>query len=60
MTPEPDSPGSVRSPDDWNTAIRAFWQRLAGRTPNPVERVEYERLLTGWAAAVQDEIVKAA
>jgi hypothetical protein len=60
MTPEPNCLGSARSSDEWNESIRAFWSRLAGRTPTPEERGEYEQLLVEWTAAVQAEIVAAA
>lgn len=60
MTPEPISPGSVRSAADWNEAIRRFWQALAGRRPTPEERAEYEQLLAGWAAADRAEMATAA
>ncbi|MFF0138562.1 hypothetical protein ACFYRN_19230 [Streptomyces sp. NPDC005227] len=52
MTPNPDSPGSVRSADELNDAIRALWIRAAGRTLTPNERSEYERLVAEWAAAI--------
>jgi hypothetical protein len=60
MTPEPNCPGSARSSDDWNEAIRAFWSRLAGRPPTSEERAEYEGLLVEWVAAERAELVQAA
>jgi hypothetical protein len=60
MTPEPNCLGSARSSAVLNDRIRAFWSHLAGRTPSPEERAEYEALLVEWTAAVQAEIVEAA
>ncbi|MEV2217441.1 hypothetical protein AB0H86_39475 [Streptomyces sp. NPDC050997] len=40
MPHEPPTPASVRSVDDLNAGIRAFWQRLGGRTPSAEERAE--------------------
>lgn len=59
MSSEPRVPGSVRSADELNEAIRQLWARSGG-TLGPAERAEYERLVVAWADAVRAEIVEAA
>jgi len=59
MSPDPKSPGSVRSVADINDDIRDLWQR-AGGVLTPGQREEYGRLLGEYAAAVAARIVKAA
>lgn len=59
MSPDPSRPGSARSADQLNDAIRALWKRAGGRL-GPEERQEYEVLVVEWAAAVRAEIVEAA
>ncbi|MFF3891410.1 hypothetical protein [Streptomyces sp. NPDC001914] len=59
MSPDDPAPGSARSADDINEQIRALWLR-AGGTLSAEQRVEYERLVVAWAAAVQGEVLEAA
>ena len=59
MSPDPTVLGSALSADQLNEDIRDLWFR-AGGSLSPVERAEYERLLTRWAAALKAEIVEAA
>ncbi|WP_078508908.1 hypothetical protein [Streptomyces zinciresistens] len=59
MSPLSLSHGSVRSAAEVNEAIRALWLR-AGGSLSARERAEYELLVVEWAAAIRDEIVKAA
>ena len=59
MSPDPTDLGSALSADQLNEDIRDLWFR-AGGSLSPVERAEYERLLTRWAAALKAEIVEAA
>ncbi|EGX56993.1 hypothetical protein SZN_24980 [Streptomyces zinciresistens K42] len=49
----------MRSAAEVNEAIRALWLR-AGGSLSARERAEYELLVVEWAAAIRDEIVKAA
>ncbi|MEU5688942.1 hypothetical protein DEJ48_33625 [Streptomyces venezuelae] len=57
LTPQPH--GSVRSSAELNERIRGLWLRAGGRL-SAEQRREYEQLVTEWAAAVREEIVKAA
>ncbi|MEV7196012.1 hypothetical protein AB0N81_30025 [Streptomyces sp. NPDC093510] len=57
LTPPPH--GSVRSSVELNERIRGLWLRAGGRL-SAEQRREYERLVTEWAAAVREEMVKAA
>ncbi|QEV16895.1 hypothetical protein CP975_04735 [Streptomyces alboniger] len=57
LTPPPR--GSVRSSVELNERIRGLWLRAGGRL-SAEQRREYEQLVTEWAAAVREEIVKAA
>ncbi|MET7362012.1 hypothetical protein ABZS76_26745 [Streptomyces sp. NPDC005562] len=57
LTPPP--PGSARSSVELNERIRDLWLRTGGRL-TPEQRREYEHLVTEWAAAVREEMVKAA
>ncbi|MGW6056217.1 hypothetical protein [Streptomyces sp. NPDC055189] len=42
-----------------NERIRGLWMRTGGRLTTE-QRREYEQLVTEWAAAVRQEVVKAA
>ena len=59
MSPEPGTPGSVRSAVAVNKDIRALMLRAGGHL-KPEDRVVYQRLIAEWAAAVRAEIVEAA
>ena len=59
MSPDPQTPGSVRPAKVLNELIRALWRR-AGGTLSAAERREYEALVVEWSAAVRAEIVEAA
>ncbi|GAB3002846.1 hypothetical protein GCM10023080_080600 [Streptomyces pseudoechinosporeus] len=52
MSPNPMTPGSVRSAAALNEQIRALWIRSGGSL-SPQERAEYELLVVQWAAAVR-------
>ncbi|MER5221090.1 hypothetical protein [Streptomyces flaveus] len=52
MSPDPMTPGSVRSAAALNEQIRALWIRSGGSL-SPQERSEYELLVVQWAAAVR-------
>ncbi|MGW0837590.1 hypothetical protein [Streptomyces prunicolor] len=54
MSPTTPSPGSVRSAALVNELIRDLWQRSGG-TLTAGQRLEYEQLVTEWAAAVRAE-----
>ncbi|WP_420712218.1 hypothetical protein [Streptomyces sp. NRRL S-920] len=49
----------MRSSVELNERIRGLWLRAGGRL-SAEQRREYEQLVTEWAAAVREEIVKAA
>ncbi|MFI1701940.1 hypothetical protein ACH419_39170 [Streptomyces bobili] len=55
MTPEPASPGSVRSAASVNAAIRAIVLRAQGRPWTHAERALYGLLLEEWAEALRRE-----
>ncbi|MFK4070615.1 hypothetical protein [Streptomyces sp. NPDC029674] len=55
----PPSHGSARSSVELNERIRGLWLRAGGRL-SAEQRREYEQLVTEWAAAVREEMVKAA
>ncbi|MCF3123896.1 hypothetical protein IPZ68_29925 [Streptomyces arenae] len=57
LTPPP--PGPVRSSVELNERIRGLWLRAGGRL-SAEQRREYEQLVTEWATAVREEVVKAA
>ncbi|MCX4668814.1 hypothetical protein OG453_19390 [Streptomyces sp. NBC_01381] len=57
LSPQPS--GSVRSAAELNERIRGLWLRADGRL-SPEQRREYEQLVTEWATAVREEVVKAA
>ncbi|MFH8613076.1 hypothetical protein ACH4D5_36980 [Streptomyces sp. NPDC018029] len=57
LTPPPY--GSARSSAELNERIRGLWLRAGGRL-SAEQRREYEQLVTEWAAAVREEMVKAA
>ncbi|MEV0256973.1 hypothetical protein AB0H82_22280 [Streptomyces sp. NPDC050732] len=57
LTPPPH--GSARSSAELNERIRGLWLRAGGRL-SAEQRREYEQLVTEWAAAVREEMVKAA
>ncbi|MEV5978284.1 hypothetical protein [Streptomyces sp. NPDC052114] len=57
LTPPPH--GSVRPSVELNERIRGLWLRAGGRL-TAEQRREYEQLVTEWAAAVREEVVKAA
>ncbi|MFE6158242.1 hypothetical protein ACFQ7F_04895 [Streptomyces sp. NPDC056486] len=57
LSPQPR--GSARSAAELNERIRGLWMRTGGRL-SAEQRSEYERLVTEWAAAVREEVVKAA
>ncbi|MGB8940077.1 MAG: hypothetical protein WCD21_07545 [Streptomyces sp.] len=57
LTPQP--PGSARSAAELNERIRGLWMRAGGRL-SVEQRREYEQLVTAWAAAVREEVVRAA
>ncbi|GAA3028798.1 hypothetical protein GCM10010448_08430 [Streptomyces glomeratus] len=59
MSPDSQSPGSVRSADDLNERIRALWLRSGGSL-SAQERAEYELLVVEWAAAMRGEVIEAA
>ncbi|GAB3166059.1 hypothetical protein [Streptomyces incanus] len=59
MSPDCVTPGSVRSAAEVNERIRALWLR-AGGSLSAQERAEYELLVVEWAAAIRDQVVKAA
>ncbi|MGY0066046.1 hypothetical protein ACWZEH_04245 [Streptomyces sp. QTS137] len=59
MSPDSVTPGSARSAAEVNEHIRALWLR-AGGSLSAQERAEYELLVVEWAAAVRDQVVKAA
>jgi hypothetical protein len=59
MSPDSVAPGSVRSAAEVNEQIRALWLR-AGGSLSTQEREEYELLVVEWAAAIRDEVIKAA
>ncbi|MDQ0954140.1 hypothetical protein QFZ24_008063 [Streptomyces phaeochromogenes] len=59
MSPNSVSPGSARSAAALNEQIRALWIR-AGGSLSAQERAEYELLVVQWAAAIRDEVIKAA
>ncbi|OON77361.1 hypothetical protein [Streptomyces tsukubensis] len=59
MSPNPLTPGPVRSASAVNEQIRSLWLRAGGHLTTD-QRVEYERLVTEWAAAVRAEVVRAA
>lgn len=54
MSPEAVTPGSVRSAAQLNQDIRDLWQRAGGQL-SATQRLEYQLLVTRWAAAVQAE-----
>lgn len=60
MAPNPDCPGSVRSADVVNAAIRAIVVGARGRRWTQAERALYGLLLEEWEAAVRAEVVEAA
>ncbi|WP_372459928.1 hypothetical protein [Streptomyces anatolicus] len=49
----------MRSSVELNERIRGLWLRASGRL-TAEQRREYEQLVTEWAAAVREEMVKAA
>jgi hypothetical protein len=56
MPPPPAAPGpDARTSAQVNAAIRALLTPRWGRGLPPDERVEYERLLAEWTAAVRAE-----
>ncbi|MGW5867624.1 hypothetical protein ACWFRJ_36410 [Streptomyces sp. NPDC055239] len=57
LSPQPR--GSARSAAELNERIRGLWMRTGGRL-SAEQRSEYEQLVTEWAAAVREEVVKAA
>lgn len=59
MSPDPQTPGFVRSVAAINDDIRALWAS-AGAVLTPHQREEYEQLLREYAVAVAARIVKAA
>ncbi|MBA4860639.1 hypothetical protein H1V43_04450 [Streptomyces sp. PSKA54] len=59
MSPSPQPSGSVRSASAVNEQIRELWLR-AGGTLSAEERVEYEKLVMEWAAAVRCGVGEAA
>ncbi|MFE9926776.1 hypothetical protein ACFYQA_36095 [Streptomyces sp. NPDC005774] len=59
MSPDCVTPGSVRSAAEVNEHIRALWLR-AGGSLSAQERAEYELLVVEWAAAIREQVVKAA
>ncbi|MGC0342374.1 hypothetical protein [Streptomyces sp. SLBN-8D4] len=59
MSPDSVTRGSVRSAAEVNEQIRALWMR-AGGTLSSQERAEYELLVVEWAAAIRDDVIKAA
>ncbi|MEU6368801.1 hypothetical protein ABZ876_24425 [Streptomyces sp. NPDC046931] len=59
MSPDSQTPGSVRSADDLNERIRALWLRSGGSL-SAQERAEYELLVVEWAAAMRGEVIEAA
>ncbi|MEU6680065.1 hypothetical protein [Streptomyces sp. NPDC046853] len=59
MPLNPQTPGSARSAAELNERIRGLWMRTGGRL-SAEQRREYEKLVTEWAAAVREEIVRAA
>jgi hypothetical protein len=59
MTPDPVSPGSVRSEADINEDIRALYERAGGPLSDE-QRVEYRRYLAEYAAAVRERMAAAA
>lgn len=59
MTPDPVSPGSVRSVADINDDIRALYLRARGLLTDE-QRVEYRAYLAEYATAVRERITTAA
>ncbi|MFJ8946100.1 hypothetical protein ACIRG4_23175 [Streptomyces sp. NPDC102395] len=59
MSPSSVVRGSVRSASEVNEQIRALWQRTGGSL-SAQDRSEYELLVVEWAAAVRDDVVRAA
>ncbi|QKW05362.1 hypothetical protein HUT18_02200 [Streptomyces sp. NA04227] len=59
MPPTDDPRGSARSAAEVNEQIRSLWLRAGGRLSSE-QRREYELLVTEWAVAMREEIVKAA
>jgi hypothetical protein len=59
MSPDSVTRGSVRSAAEVNEEIRALWLR-AGGSLSAQERAEYELLVVEWAAAIRDDVIKAA
>ncbi|MFC8126770.1 hypothetical protein [Streptomyces sp. NPDC057302] len=59
MPLNPQPRGSARSAAELNERIRGLWMRAGGRL-SPEQRREYEQLVTAWASAVREEVVKAA
>ncbi|MFF1694924.1 hypothetical protein ACFVXC_15010 [Streptomyces sp. NPDC058257] len=57
LSPQPR--GSARSAAELNERIRGLWMRTGGRL-SAEQRSEYEQLVTEWAAAVREEVVRAA
>ncbi|MEU6996597.1 hypothetical protein ABZ953_38835 [Streptomyces sp. NPDC046465] len=57
LTPPPH--GAVRSSSELNERIRDLWLRTGSRLSTD-QRREYAQLVTEWAAAVREEMVKAA
>ena len=60
MSPEPFRPGSVRSADAVNAAIRAVVWGARDREWTQAERALYELLVAEWLAALQAEMATAA
>ncbi|MFE9448250.1 hypothetical protein [Streptomyces sp. NPDC006739] len=60
MSPDPASPGSMRSADVVNEEIRQLACAAWGRPFTDAERARYELLVVEWAAADRAEDVEAA
>lgn len=59
MSSTSPAPGKSRPADVVNEEIRALWMRAEGQL-TVEQRQQYQELVTEWAEAVREEIVKAA